>query len=204
MKYVFVGAHPDDIEYSCGGTILRLIDEGHEVYIVLMTGGESSPNCSERERRTEQMKAVRLAKIKDITMLNYHDGEIVTNAESVREISDILETVKPDFVITHYPNDSHQDHRATAQIVKSATRRKCNLLYYDSYSSIDFNPNLYVDITPYIEGKRNLLKCFKSQIDKYTNRNIDFIKKSLLISELNGYESRTKYAEGFCVDTYMI
>lgn len=204
MKYLFIGAHPDDVEFSCGGTMLRLADEGHEVYMVLMTGGDASPNCSERERRSEQLKAAKYAKIKDIIMLEYRDGHITADSESVRQISDILSTVNPDFAITHYPNDSHQDHRATAAIVKSATRRKCSLLYFDSYSSIGFAPNLYVDVSKYICGKVDLLKCHGSQIAKYRDRNIDFIRKSITINELNGYECKLPFAEGFVIDTYVI
>lgn len=204
MKYMFIGAHPDDIEFSCGGTMLRLIDEGHDVSVVIMTGGEASPNCSEKQRKLEQSNAVRYAKINEIIMLNYIDGAVETNAESVRKINEIIESFNPDFVMTHYPNDSHQDHRNTAQIVKSATRRKHSLIYFDSYSSIDFKPNLYVSIDKYIYGKVELLKCFECQISKYQKRGVDFIRKSTMINELNGYESKCQFAEGFAIDTYII
>lgn len=204
MRYVFIGAHPDDIEFSCGGTILRLIDEGHDVYIILMTSGGGSLCGSETDRNKEQLKAIKQANIKDIYMLGYKDGYVTADSESVRVISGILDSIKPDFVFTHYPNDSHQDHRSTAQIVKSATRRKYSLVYYDSYSSIDFKPNLYVSIDEYIHGKVDLLKCFQTQIDKYKKRGVDFIRKSTMINELNGYESNCQFAEGFAIDTYII
>ena len=204
MKYLFIGAHPDDIEYSCGGTILRLCNEGHEVYTLVMTGGENSLNGTEQERRREQLNAFNFSKAKKLFMLDYEDGAIAATADSVREISNILDMVKPDFVITHYPEDSHQDHRNVSAIVKSATRRRCSLLYYDSYSSMNFKPNLFVDITPHVVGKKKMLRRFESQIAKYDERGIDFIKKSLLINKLNGYECKASFAEAFAVDTYML
>lgn len=204
MRYVFIGAHPDDVEFSCGGTILRLIDEGHDVYIVLMTGGEASLNGSEKERKAEQLEAAHFAKVKDIIILRYSDGYIASTSESVREMSEILDDIKPNFVFVHHPNDSHQDHRNTAQIVKSATRRKYSLVYYDSYSSIGFVPNFYVSVDEYIYGKVELLKCFESQISKYEKRGVDFVRKSTMINELNGYESNCQFAEGFAIDTYII
>ena len=204
MKYVFVGAHPDDVEFSCGGTMLRLIEEGHDVYIVLMTGGGASPNCSKKERIAEQLDAVRFANIRDIIILEHSDGYITPNSESVREIREILDDVKPNLIFVHHPEDSHQDHRATAQIVKSAARRIYNLAYYDSYSSIGFKPNLYICIDKYIHDKSKLLKCFYSQIEKYNCRGVDFIRKATTINEMNGYEANCRYAEGFIVDNCMI
>ena len=204
MRYLFVGAHPDDIEYSCGGTILRLLDEGHKVYVAVMTYGGNTLTEWERNRKVEQVNASRVAKFTDLIMLCHEDGTISANNVAIRQISDIIESFEIDIVFTHYPNDSHQDHRATAQIVKSATRRKCTLIYFDSYSSIDFHANLYVDISPYIAGKENMIRCFKSQIDKFYDRNIDFTRKSLLTNQLNGCECSAGYAEGFVIDTYYI
>lgn len=204
MKFLFIGAHPDDVEFSCGGTILRLIDKGHDVYMVVMSGGSKSLNGTEDERKQEQLNAFRFSKAKRLFILDYEDGAISATAESIREISGILDIVKPNLVITHHPDDSHQDHRNVSAIVKSATRRRCNLMYFDSYSSIGFEPNLYIDISEFANGKVKLLKHFHSQITKYADRNIDFIRKSLLINEVNGYECKCPFAEGFVVDTYMI
>ena len=204
MKYVFIGAHPDDIEFSCGGTILRLIDEGHDVYAIVMTSGGASISGDVFERKKEQVKAVKYAKFKDVYMLGHSDGYVTAESNSIKEMTIILDYINPDFVFVHHPNDSHQDHRSTAQIVKSAARRKYSLVYYDSYSSIDFKPNLYVSIDKYIQEKVELLKCFESQISKYQERGVDFIRKSTLMNELNGYESKYGFAEGFAIDTYLI
>ena len=64
--------------------------------------------------------------------------------------------------------------------------------------------NFYVSIDKYIYGKVELLKCFESQISKYQTRGVDFIRKSTMINELNGYESKCQFAEGFAIDTYII
>ena len=203
MRYLFIGAHPDDVEFSCGGTILRLVNEGHNVSLLVMTGGGASEIGDEVQRRLEQERAARFAKA-DLIVLGFKDGEVMANAESIGRVSALIDEIAPDFVITHYPEDSHQDHRATAAIVKSATRRRCSLLYYDSYSSMNFKANLFVNITPHVWGKKKLLRRHESQIAKYEERGIDFIKKSILINKLNGYECNASYAEGFAIDTYMM
>lgn len=204
MRYLFIGAHQDDIEYSCGGTVLRLIDARSEVFIAVISNGASSLNGTLAERENEQKKAFEYSNAKRLLTLGYADGEISANAQTVGEIGKMISDIQPDVVFTHYPDDSHQDHRAVAAIVKSATRRKCSLVYYDSFSSVNFKPNLFVDITDYVPAKIKMLNLFKSQIQKYNERGIDFIGKSILTNQLNGYECNADYAEGFAVDTYMI
>lgn len=204
MKFLFIGAHQDDIEYSCGGTLLRLVNEGHEVYIAVMSNGASAVNGTAAERECEQMDAFGYSQAKGICMLGYEDGAISANGLTIGKIAGIISDIKPDLVFTHYPEDSHQDHRNTAKIVKSATRRRCGLAYYDSYSSVNFKPNLFVDITDYVPAKEEMLNLFKSQIKKYNERGIDFIKKSILTAKLNGYECNASFAEAFALDTYKI
>ena len=204
MKYLFVGAHPDDIEYSCGGTILRLVNEGHHVFMLIMSNGECAISSTKRERRAEQERAFAFSGAEEYVMLDFEDGAIRATAKVIQEVNNIMDRIEPDFVVTHYPEDSHQDHREVAAIVKSATRRKRNLLYFDSYSSVNFKANLFVDITPHAAGKKKLIKRHYSQIAKYQEQGIDFIKKSLLTNRLNGYECNSVFAEGFAIDTYML
>lgn len=204
MRYLFIGAHPDDIEFSCGGTILRLVDEGHEVYIVVMTSGGASAGSMIFEREAEQRRAFHYAKAEELYMFCYRDGAIKANARTIGKVADIIADIKPHVVFTHYPEDTHQDHRSVASIVKSATRRRCSLAYFDSYSSVNFKSNLFVDVTPYIRKKKEMLKLFKSQITKYEERGVDFVEKAILIPQLNGFECNASYAEGFALDTYKI
>lgn len=204
MKYLFIGAHPDDIEFSCGGTMARLVDEGHDVYMMVMTGGGASLSGNVNERICEQHLSYGQSGCKGLFILDYEDGAIRATAQTIREISNNIDSLKPDFVITHYPEDSHQDHREVAAIVRSATRRKYSLLYFDSYSSENFKANLFVDISAHIDGKTRMLGAFNSQIAKYEERGVDFIGKALTINKLNGYECRAYYAEGYSVECYMI
>lgn len=204
MKYLFIGAHPDDIEYSCGGTIARLVAEGHDVYMMVMTGGGAMVQGSITERICEQHIAYGESGCRGLFILDYEDGSIRATAQTIREVSNNIDALKPDFVITHYPEDSHQDHREVAAIVRSATRRKHSLLYFDSYSSENFKANLFVDISAHIDAKTRMLRAFTSQLEKYEKRGVNFIEKSLLINKLNGYECMAHYAEAFAVEGYMI
>ena len=204
MKYLFIGAHPDDIEYSCGGTVTRLVSEGHEVNLMIMTGGGASTSGSVNERICEQHLAYDASGCKGLFILDYEDGAIRADAQTIREVSRNIGALNPDIVVTHYPYDSHQDHREVAAIVRSATRRKYSLLYFDSYSSEGFKPNLYVDVSAHIDRKARMLRAFASQIEKYEKRGVNFIEKSLLINKLNGYECNAGYAEAFAVESCMI
>lgn len=204
MKCLFIGAHPDDIEFSCGGTILRLVEEGHEVYIAIMTNGGAAQNSDIQERVEEQKKAAAFLGAKELYLLGCMDGGITVDGYTISYVGELISKIYPDIVFTHSPTDSHQDHRNTAEIVKSATRRRCSLLYFDSYSSVDFKPNLYVDISRYLGRKAELLSIFKSQVKKYKAREIDFIELAFLRTRLNGCESGAYCAEGFAIDNYKI
>lgn len=204
MKILFIGAHPDDIELGCGGTMLRLIEEGHEVYIAIMTNGAAAQNADPYERWKEQQSAAEFLGVKEAYFIGCLDGGVPVDGYTIGYIGDIVAKVSPDIVFTHFPNDSHQDHRSTAEIVKSATRRRCALMYFDSYSSVDFKPNLYVDISRYASRKEEMLSIFKSQVEKYKARNIDFIELAFLKTRLNGCESGAECAEGFAIDSYKI
>ena len=185
MRYLFIGAHPDDIELSCGGTISRMVCEGHSVYLVIMT-------CSDGRREEEQRKATKVSGATKHIILPYDDGNVNVNVDSIKRIEKIISIVNPDAVFTHYFEDTHQDHRNTAMIVRSATRmlngEKHGIIYYKSTSSLNFKPNMYVDITKYEENKRDIIKCFSSQIDKFNLRGIDIIRYELLKNEEYGFE----------------
>ena len=202
MKLLFVAAHPDDIEYGCTGTILRCKEQGHDIYIILMSNGENSVCSNENQRLTELNSSFMSLKIEQVTFLKKRDGFIECNKQCVQELTKIFDEIQPDIIFTHYYEDRHQDHRNTSHAVRAACWSKFNLLYFESFSSVDFSPTVYVDISPYVEKKQEIIECYKTQIEKYKNRNMNFAEDSIAANRKYGKNIRAFYAEGFRVGTY--
>ena len=131
-KVLVVGAHPDDPETMCGGTMIKLRQMGVEVVSVYLTGGEAGiPGKSHEESRAirtaEAKKACEAMGVRSI-FLTQIDGNAEINKARYAELEALIEAEKPDLVITHWPIDSHRDHRV------------CSILVYDAWRST--NPAL--------------------------------------------------------------
>lgn len=197
---LLVGAHPDDIEIGCTGTILKLKKNGKKVYCVVMTNGGNWEKKTYEDRLDEQKNSFNHLSIDKVIYGPCQDGNIKHIPNLIDFISEIIRKYQIDTIITHYKNDTHQDHKATSLISKSASINCKNLLYFESLTSIDFKPNFFVEINTYEKEKQKVLSYFTSQNDKYNSRNqslIDFVNAK---DRLNGIKIREKYAEGLIVD----
>lgn len=191
-KVMFIGAHPDDIELSCGGLMKKLKDSGVEIFPVICTWGTYGGNVGERIR--EQEKSFSQLSIREYTNLIWDDTKISVTGGNIRLLEEIISEQNPDFIFTHYPNDTHQDHRAVAEMVKSICYRKNkSLIYFDSNSSIGFVPNYFESID--WEHKEGLLKIFKSQVSRS-----NILEKAEAKNKLHGIQSGNNYAEGYIVE----
>jgi LmbE family N-acetylglucosaminyl deacetylase len=165
MKYLFIGAHPDDIELYCAGTIAKLKeDENNEIMCVVCTNGQTR----EGDRVKEQVEAFEYAGIDKWKMLGMADGFLVHDAVLVSKIDLIVKEFGPDTVFTHRDDDFHQDHIAVARTARSAGRGgKFNLITFGNYEEIDNNSNLTVDVLKYSDHKKKVMGIFKSQADRW-------------------------------------
>ena len=194
-KILVFGAHPDDAETGCGGTICRYADEGCKVQIVHMT-------CSKPVRADEAKAA---AKIMGATaeVWGFPDGKMTVDAVGVKRVQDKIMQFKPDLVFGHWPVDFHPDHQAVGCLVMRAMN---NLeiqgvpepwpeLYMfqaaPGYQTYHFHPNVYVDITAYRQRKRNAAACHASVNILSSYRIIETANKA------HGYASGFSYAEAF-------
>jgi len=109
----------------------------------------------------------------------------------------VMRTVKPDLVFAPWGEDTHQDHRNTAALVRSATRYTPNVLFYEVPSTIDFVPDVYVDITKTLAAKYAALKLHKSQVHKVNVADLSIIDCARSMAHFRGYQGRVKAAEGF-------
>ena len=198
-----VGAHADDVEIGCGGTVARHVKNGDNVVLLVMT--ESSYTYydgrvlrTQEEGETEEVDAAKVLGAKLIN-LGFETKNVPYSKESVEAINEVIDKYNIDFIYTHWYHDSHQDHRRTTQSVLSGGRYIKNILMYEpeypagrSYSG--FHNQYYVDITSTFEIKMEALKQHKSQIKKYGN---DFLGAVEARAKHRGYEIGNKYAECF-------
>ena len=172
-KALIIGAHPDDPETCCGGTMIQLRKAGYDVVSVYMTKGErgiegKSLDESATIRVAEAIKACEIMDVKPIFMTQI-DGDAQVNKERYVEMRELIAAEAPDIVITHWPIDSHPDHRVCSLLVYDAWRRlgyNFELFYCEAMSGMQsqcFAPTDWVDISDVAEQKRRACDCHVSQ-----------------------------------------
>jgi len=195
MNILAIGAHPDDIEYGCGGFLLKAVENGDKVYLFILTRGEGGGDPEIREK--EQEKAARLLGVQKLFWGNFPDTQLPGANVLIPKIEEILHLVKPDEVYVNYYDDTHQDHRAVAAAAISATRYVKNVLFYEDYTTSNFEPNLFVEIENILERKIELLKCHYSQMSRIYPTGLDILESVRAIANFRGFQGKVKYAEGF-------
>lgn len=203
MNVLAIGAHPDDLEYACAGTLIRHAHEGGDrVFLLIVTDGASGGEPS--IRRQEQLNAAKLIGAEEVFFLDYPDTRFECNRESIMRIEEIVDKVQPDTVYTHWGEDTHQDHRAIAQAVVPAARRVPNLLYFEGFSAYHFNPTIFVNIGKVINQKLGALEAHASQIEKTNIENLNIVDISRSAAHFRGIQGRVTFAEGFTAVRYFI
>ena len=192
MKVLAIGAHPDDIELGCGATLLGHRRRGDDVAMLVMTTGERGPQDA-RSRICEQEDAAALLGA-HLFWGGFQDGYVPEGGEVVAAIESVLAATGADVVYTHARNDSHQDHRATAAASVAACRRVRRVLHYESPSTLDFHPNVYVDAAGRVEAKMDLIRAHVSQVLK--NGLVD-LEACEALARYRGFASRGRWAEAF-------
>lgn len=194
MKILALGAHPDDVEYGCGGLLLMAVAASHEVFLNVMTKGDLNPGVN---RRAEQEKAAVLLGVKKLFWGGFKDTHMVANRELIVAIENILDQVNPDMVLVNYPDDAHQDHKALASCAVTACRYIKRVLFYQDYTTLDFLPDTFVDITDVLKKKQQLLACHKSQVQKEYPTGLDMLENVIARASYYGFLAKVKYAEGY-------
>lgn len=193
MKILVIGAHPDDFEFGCGGTLV-LCSKKAKIFVLVMSKGEVGGKAEVRQKEQENVCKFLNAKL---YWGEQRDTNIVLNKQLIDTIETVIKNTKPDIIFSHYPKDTHQDHRNVAEATITATRYIRNVLFYETPSSIDFTPTVFVDITKVISKKLNLLKLHTSQIYATKVKGLSILESAESTAIFRGYQNRTKYAEGF-------
>jgi len=198
LSVLAIGAHPDDIELGCGGTLLAHAAQGDDISMLVMSAGELGPQ-DENSRADEQRTASRVLGA-NLYWGRFEDTRVPSSSETVAVISDVMERVRPDVVYTHSPQDSHQDHRATALATFGAARRSCRVLCYEAPSSLNFTPLIYVDIAACLDGKLDALRAHMSQVLRNGLVDLEAVEAQ---ARYRGFQGRIRLAEAFEVERFV-
>ncbi len=205
MKILAVGAHLDDIELACGGTLAKAIAGGHQVKTLIMSQSGYTNIDGQIQRPDEVavregMNALHKLGIQDIEIQHFPTKDMPFCSDIVTAIDLVINEYQPDLIFAHHPFDTHQAHVGVSQSTIAAARRKNTILLYEPIvpsgrSYVAFRSQVYVDITDYIDVKIAALKEHSSEYNKFGAE--DWIEGVRCRCGFRGYEMGVKYAESF-------
>ena len=179
LQILAIGAHPDDVEISCGGTLAIAAGQGYAVGILDLTRGELSTNGTVEERAAEAAEAARVLGVAERKNAELPDGGIDSrDPEQTRRVARILRALRPSVLLTHAPLDHHPDHVEASRLVDRAwymaglrkfddrgEPHRAEARYYFA-SRVGFVPTFIVDISAGWDGKRRAILAHRTQVER--------------------------------------
>lgn len=212
-RIAVICAHPDDEALGCGGTILKHKALKDEIAFLWMTDGIGArlhANQDDIKKRNQShQKAIDFINPDFTKCESFSDNELdlVSFLNLVRATEDFIKNSKPDIIYTHFYNDLNIDHALTCRAVMTATRPGSNTFVKEIYSfevpsstewaigSAQFTPDTYVNISDYIDQKKQYLDCYSDEMREYPHpRSIENI---VALNQMRGAHMNLKYAEAF-------
>ncbi len=195
-----IGAHPDNMELGCAGTLALHGTKGDRVYLLVLTRGEASGDPEEREKECKE--SARILGATDLFIGGIADTRIHDGRETIDVIESIVDKVKPDIVYAPSCKDTHQDHRNTGYAALAACRRcRIILLYEGASTQRDFNPQVFVDIKKTFGLKLAATRIFGSQLSNHGiySKAMEAIEG---LAKFRGYQAGVEAAEAFEVGKF--
>lgn len=217
MRVLAFGAHPDDIEILCAGTLARYARAAHEVVICVATDGAAGHmNIAPEEligiREGEARAAANLLGA-ELLWLGFPDEFIFDDKHTRLSFIKAIREVRPDVILTHDPEDYHHDHRTVSRLVLTTsfmaslpnvqTDQPAHpvvppIYYMDTLAGHSFQPTHYVDITNTLGMKKEMLACHESQLTWLRDHDdTDMLAFVEVVAKARGYQAGVAYAEGF-------
>jgi len=204
-----IGAHPDDIEFGCSGTLYNHIQGGDTVTMVIMTNTESVDGVTKKILRTKkqnQEETINSSKVLDciVEFLTFTDLHVPFSFSSVSQLDNLIRKYNIDTIYTHWAGDANQDHIATFKTTMAAARYVPNVFCYEQIpiprvSENEMGAHYYVDITDSFNKKIEASLCHKSQFKKYGSLGFDVTDNLKTLARFRGIQANCKYAEAFQV-----
>jgi len=181
MNILAIGAHFDDIELGCGGTLAKHVAEGDNVYAYVATksGFINHQNVEIRSNDTATKEGENAMKVLGVELIkgNFNTLVVEFTDDLNLEILKIVEEKNIDTVYSHWMGDIHHDHQAVARASLHSCRHVPRQLMYRSnwyHSNIDFKGNFYVDISDFWEKKKSSIEAHESEMERTGKKWIDF------------------------------
>lgn len=219
MNILAVGCHPDDLEIGCGGTLARFAAEGSRVTMCHVANGCMGhavimPEELRAIRTREALEAGKIIGAAEVINLDVPDLEVDScNQDTVKKLINVIRYVKPDVIITHYPEDYMKDHREVSKLVFDASFSSsiphldteypfypviAPVYYMDTLAGVNFLPEEYTDVSKTIDIKLKAVDCHETQVRWMSEHDgIDFLDFVRTCSKFRGLQSGVPFAEGF-------
>jgi N-acetylglucosamine malate deacetylase 1 len=217
LRILAVGAHPDDIEIRCGGTLARYAQAGHHVMMAHATNGEKGhvtiPPEELAKIRAKEAKASAAVIGAELFLLNFPDAELFYDKETRLVFVDMLRQARPDIILTHRYEAYHPDHMITSQLVSGASyistvphvktehppcEKIPKIYYFEVEYSIESAAAEYVDVTAVYDLKRKMLASHESQfVWLKENHDVDINARMEARDAASGAMCGVGYAEQF-------
>lgn len=229
LDILAIGAHPDDVELGCGGTLAKEVANGKKVGILDLTRGELGTRGTAETRDTEAADAAKILGVAIRENLRFADGFFVNDKTHQLEIIKMIRKYRPEIVICNAIDDRHIDHGKGSKLasdacflsglVKIQTKtedqdelqeswRPKQVYHYIQWKNIE--PDLVVDVTEYIETKMESVLAYKTQFYDKDSKEPETPISSKNFTDSVSYRARdlgrlvgVKYAEGFTVERYV-
>lgn len=217
-------AHPDDAEFLCAGTLIRLAEAGFEIHIASLTPGDcgtmDQAPWAIAARRTEEARQAAALLGAAYHCLDERDGFVVYDKPTLRKVTDLMRRVAPGVVFTHAPHDYMVDHEMASLLARAASflyaapnasalplvpgSRVPYLYYCDPVEGLDplgrpVEPTTWVDISAQLARKTEMLACHASQRDwlRAHHGTDEYLDSMRRLARKRGQAARTAAAEGF-------
>ncbi len=226
MNVLAIGAHPDDIDVCCGGTLIRFIQSGSRVVIAVMTDGRASPRgdpqAAAAMRHAEAQSSADSIGA-ELAWMGFPDGQLADTPETRRAVTALIMRVSPDLIITESPEDYHSDHITTSRLVTACVEtaswsppmdipgsplgRHVPVAFIPPTKGINFTPEDYVDISDVWQQKLKMVGSHRSQYLPGPDYSLSQVREPLdeyglyrytrIMDEYYGQCCSVRYAEAF-------
>lgn len=218
MNVLAILCHPDDMEITCGGTLIKCVKRGDNVTVLHVANGNMGhavimpPEL--RDIRTKE--AERAGELAGFKVINGDIGDLLVDSSDRAQIDmvvGVIREAKPDFIITHDPDDYHSDHTEVTKLVINASfSASCPHYRMDLGEAVKVTPIFfcetsnavnkicteYVDITDEFDLKMKMFECHESQLKWLRDHDgVDTVADETIKAKFRGLQCGVKYAEGF-------
>jgi LmbE family N-acetylglucosaminyl deacetylase len=205
LKILVTGAHPDDPESGCGGTISKFVELGHVVTVLYLTRGEAgitgvTHDEAAKIRTAEALEACRILKVRPL-FFGQIDGDTYINKEAFNKMAALTEDEAPDVVFTQWPIDTHPDHRVISNLVYNTWNRfrwnkakAFDLYYYEVMTgeqTQNFHPTHFIDITDLTAIKK------EATLKHVSQKAAEWFSFHEKMDEFRGFQYKCGAAESF-------